>query len=94
MEEWTLTVVYTAKPGMRETFVEEVVAAGIIEKIRAEEGCLAYDYYVSEDDADRLMLIEKWASEEHQQTHMTQPHMQDLAAIKARYIDETKIERY
>ena len=43
MEELTLTIVYTSKPGMRETFVEEVVNAGILEKIRAEEGCIAYD---------------------------------------------------
>ena len=90
MEELTLTIVYTSKPGMRETFVEEVVNAGLLEKIRAEEGCIAYDYYASEDNTDRLMLIEKWVSEKHQQTHMTQPHMQDLATIKARYIDQTE----
>ena len=41
MEELTLTVVYTSKPGMRQAFVEEVVARGILDKIRAEEGCIA-----------------------------------------------------
>ena len=94
MEELTLTVVYTAKPGMRQAFVDEVVARGILDKIRAEEGCIAYDYYASEDDIDRLMLIEKWATPAHQEAHMTQPHMQELSAIKARFIDGTKTCRY
>ncbi len=94
MEELTLTVVYTSKPGMRQAFVEEVVARGILDKIRAEKGCIAYDYYASEDDIDRLMLIEKWQSPAHQEAHMAQPHMQELAEIKSRFIDGTKIERY
>lgn len=89
MEELTLTVVYTSKPGMREAFVQEVLKSGILEKIRAEEGCIAYDYYASEDDIDRLMLIEKWENSAFQQAHM-----QELAEIKARYIDATKIEHY
>ena len=37
MEELTLTVVYTSKPGMRQAFVEEVVARGILDKIRARK---------------------------------------------------------
>lgn len=94
MEELALTVVYTAKPGKRQAFVDEVVARGIIDKIRAEDGCITYDYYVSEDDIDRLMLIEKWESAAHQEAHMAQPHMQELAEIKERFIDGTKIERY
>ena len=94
MEELTLTVVYTSKPGMREAFVQEVLKSGILEKIRAEEGCIAYDYYASEDDIDRLMLIEKWENSAVQQAHMQQAHMQELAEIKARYIDATKIEHY
>ena len=94
MEELTLTVVYTSKPGMCQAFVDEIVARGILGKIRAEDGCIAYDYYASEDDIDRLMLIEKWESAAHQEAHMAQPHMQELAEIKARFIDGTKIERY
>ncbi len=94
MEELTLTVVYTSKPGMREAFVQEVLKSGILEKIRAEEGCISYDYYASEDDIDRLMLIEKWKNPESQRVHMQQAHMQELAEIKTRYIDETKIEHY
>lgn len=40
------------------------------------------------------MLIEKWQSPAHQEAHMAQPHMQELAEIKSRFIDGTKIERY
>lgn len=94
MAELILTVVYTAKPGLRQAFVDEVVAQGILKKIREEEGCISYDYYASESDDDRLMLIEKWETAAHQEAHMLQPHMKDLAKIKERFIDGTKIERY
>lgn len=94
MEELTLTVVYTSKPGMREKFIQEVISRGLLDLIRAEEGCIAYGYYASEDDDDRLMLIEKWENESYQKLHMEQPHMKELLSIKEHYIDTTKIEHY
>ncbi|MEE0435009.1 MAG: antibiotic biosynthesis monooxygenase [Peptococcaceae bacterium] len=91
MEELTLTIVYTTKPGMRQAFIDDIVKEGLLDKIRAEEGCIAYDYYASEDDIDRLMLIEKWQSAAHQEIHLTQPHMDTLRLIKERYIVQTEI---
>lgn len=91
MEELTLTIVYTTKPGMRQVFIDDIVKEGLLDKIRAEEGCIAYDYYASEDDIDRLMLIEKWQSAAHQEIHLTQPHMDTLRLIKERYIVQTEI---
>ena len=42
-EPLTLYVVYTAKPGCRETFVRQIVMEGIADTIRREEGCIRYD---------------------------------------------------
>jgi len=80
--ELMLSVKYTAKPGRREEFVGKIVAQGILDAIRAEEGCLQYEYYFSTDREDEVLLLEKWASEAHQRAHMTQPHMAQLRAIK------------
>ena len=87
-----LFVVYTAeKEGNREAFVRDVKAAGYDEIIRGEDGCISYDYYAAMEDPNKLLLIERWESEEKQQIHVKQPHMTELRAIKDRYIVDTKL---
>ena len=93
MEELILYVRYHAKPGCRESFVRQVVEEGILTLIREEKGCLAYDYYFSAQDADELLLIERWESAAHQRVHMEQPHMTRLREIKNKYIADTKLGR-
>ena len=93
MEELKLYVVYHAKPGGREAFVRQVVEEGILTAIRAEDGCLAYDYYFSAQDENELLLIERWESAAHQRVHMEQPHMARLREIKDKYIADTKLGR-
>ena len=93
MKRLLLLVTYTAKPGMREHFLREVEESKILETIREEDGCLAYGYFPAWEDKDCLLLVEKWASSQQQQTHLAQPHMKDLAAIKERWIARTHVER-
>ena len=38
-----LLVKYTAKPGGGEKFVREITASGILNTVRAEDGCEGYD---------------------------------------------------
>lgn len=87
-----LFVVYTAeKAGNREAFVRDVKSAGLDEMIRAEDGCICYDYYASMEDENKLLLIERWESEEKQQIHVKQPHMTELRRIKDLYMVDTKL---
>ena len=58
MEQLLLLVTYTARPGMREEFVQKVREAGILEAIRKENGCVRYDYFYSEEDENQLLLVE------------------------------------
>ena len=80
-----LSVNYFAKPGR----VEE----GILTAIRREEGCLRYDYYLSCQNEDEILLLEQWDTDEHQRIHMEQEHMKRLRAIKDECIAETKLNR-
>ena len=57
MSELTLLVTYTAKPSMRETVLRALAARGIPELIRAEEGCLQYDYHLSIENADQILVL-------------------------------------
>lgn len=85
----TIYVKYTAKDGCREKFLREIVEQGILTAIRNEEGCLMYDYYLSAQDENVILLIEQWESEAHQRVHMQQSHMKPLMALKEKYVAET-----
>lgn len=87
-----LFVVYTAaEKGGREAFVRDIEASGLDAVVRAEDGCISYDYYASMQDEKMLLLIERWESEEKQQIHVKQPHMTELRKIKDRYMVDTKL---
>lgn len=79
---YTIYVKFNCLPGKREEFVEAVKAAGVLDAIRTEDGCLRYDYYYSDSDPCELLLIEAWESKHHQEVHIGQPHMATLRTLK------------
>ena len=88
-------IVYYAKPGCKAAdFVRELQESGVADAVRHEDGCLRYEYFLSADRPDVAMLMEQWVSLEHQQVHLTQPHMTELRAIKNKYIDHTARGEY
>ena len=92
-EQLILYVRYTAKPGCRESFVRDIVEKGILTQIRQEDGCLRYDYFLSAERPDEILLAEQWASPEQQEIHLRQPHMARLQQLKTAYIAETAVQR-
>ena len=88
---YTIYVKFTCLPGKREAFIQKVKDTGVLEAIRAEDGCIRYDYYLSEKDPCELLLIEQWQTKEKQQIHIGQPHMDTLRSFKADYITDTKL---
>lgn len=93
MEKLLLHITYTAKQGMREQFVNEIISSGVLDKIHHEDGCYMYEYYFSAQNENDVLLVEKWESEEKQQIHLTQPHMKVLNEIKDKYIIDVKLEK-
>lgn len=89
METYKLTVTYQAKEGCAKAFVAELESSGVAAAVRAEDGCIHYDYYYSAKDESVVFLFEEWQSENHQQIHLTQPHIAVLKEIKAKYIQDT-----
>lgn len=88
-----LLVKYTAKPGDGEKFVREITASGILNTVRAEDGCEGYDYYFSAEKPDTVLLVEKWASAKQQEVHLQTAHMVVLMKIKGKYISGTSVEK-
>lgn len=88
---YTIYVKFDCLPQKREPFIEKVKQTGILDAIRAEDGCIRYDYYLSEKDPNELLLIEQWESKRHQQIHIEQPHMANLREMKGDYITNTTL---
>lgn len=91
---YTIYVVFKCLPGKREAFVEKVKKEGILDAVLAEDGCIRYDYYYSDADANELLLVEAWESKQHQQTHIEQPHMAALRALKGDYVESTTLKEF
>lgn len=88
---YTIYVKFDCLPKKREAFIDRVKADGILDAIRAEGGCIRYDYYLSVQDPNELLLIEQWESKKHQQAHIAQPHMERLRSFKGEYIVNTTL---
>ena len=88
---YTIYVKFDCLPGKREAFIERMKGAGILEAIRAEDGCKKYDYYLAEKDENEILLIEQWETKNHQQVHMTQPHMATLRQLKEEFLLSTRL---
>ena len=86
---YTIYVKFACLPGKREAFIQKMKDTGILEAIRAEDGCKKYDYYLAEKDENEILLIEQWETKNHQQVHMTQPHMAKMKEFKGDYIANT-----
>ncbi|MBE6588792.1 MAG: antibiotic biosynthesis monooxygenase [Ruminococcaceae bacterium] len=91
---YTIYVIFKCLPGKREAFVEKVKTEGILDAVRAEDGCIRYDYYYSEADANELLLVEAWESKQHQQIHIEQPHMAALRALKGDFVESTTLKEF
>lgn len=89
-----VTVRYTVKEGMRDTFYQQIVEKGIDTASRAEAGNYKYDYYYPTDSQNDLCLLEIWSSAQAQKEHGKTPHYQQLAALKAEYVEDVQLNMY
>lgn len=89
-----LNITYHCKPGKRDAFLEALSKEGIGHASRMDEGNLKYDYYLSADDENELMLVEKWEDAETLSAHGKKPHLQRLGELKKEFVEETTADRF
>ena len=91
---YTIYVVFKCVEGKREEYIERLKSEGIVDEVRKEDGCIRYDYYLSEKDPDEILLIEAWKSKKHQEIHIEQPHMAKLRELKPEFVVSTKLGEF
>ena len=85
---------YFVKDGKRDEFYRAIMETGIAAASRAEEGNEKYDYYLSPENENELLLIELWSSAEAVTEHSQTPHFKALGELKKAYVVDTAIMRY
>lgn len=90
----TVNLYYTGVNGSTRKFVEEMVSYGLVEKIRAEEGNLRYEYFFPMDDPETVLLIDKWANEHALSVHHKSPMMDEIKKLRDKYQIMLRVERY
>ena len=91
---YTIYVTFKCIEGKREAYIKKLYEEGIVDAIRAEDGCIRYDYYFAEKNSDEILLIEEWESKEHQQIHIEQPHMARLRELKPDYVETSVLGEF
>ena len=90
----TIKIYYTGKNGSARAFAEEMVASGIVEAIRAEDGNEKYEYFFPMDDAETVLLIDRWANQQALDIHHKTEMMTQIAALRKKYGLRMRVERF
>ena len=91
----TVNLRYTGKNGAAKKFAEEMISSGTVEKIRAENGNLRYEYYLPFDgDDETVLLIDSWENQEAIDIHHSTPMMKTIAELREKYDLHMTIERF
>ena len=90
----TMNLRYTGTNGNALKFAEEMISSGTVDAIRAEEGNLRYEYYLSLDDPETILLIDSWSSQEAIDAHHATPMMAKITDLREKYDLHMTVERY
>ena len=90
----TVNIYYTGTNGSARRFAEEMIASGIVDAVRAEEGNERYEYFFPMDDAETVLLIDRWKDQAAIDFHHKSPMMARIAALREKYHLHLRVERY
>lgn len=90
----TIHLYYTGKNGSARQFAEEMTACGLVEKIRAENGNLQYEYFFPMEDSETVLLIDRWQDQAALDLHHKSEMMPQIAELRKKYWLHLRVERY
>jgi len=90
----TINIYYTGKNGNAKKFAQEMLSHGVVEKIRAEEGNLKYEYFLPMNNEETVLLIDCWKDQLSLDKHHHSPMMQEIIGLREKYDLHMQVERY
>ena len=58
--EIVINIYYTGVNGCAKRFAQEMMSEGIVKEIRAESGNRQYEYFFPAEDAETVLLNDRW----------------------------------
>ncbi len=89
-----VNIYYTGKNGSAKKFAHEMVASGIVDRVRAEEGNERYEYFFPMEDEETVMLVDQWKNEEALDMHHKSEMMKEIAELRNEYELKMRVEKY
>ncbi len=90
----TVNIYYKGQNGAARKFAEEMVSSGTVDKIRAKDGNLRYEYFFPMEDQETVLLIDSWKDQEAIDEHHASDMMQTIAALRDKYDLHMNVERF
>lgn len=90
----TINILYKGKNNNALKFAREMEQSGTAQAVRNEPGNLRYEYYVSLQDENTVLLIDSWTSQEALDIHHSSPMMKTIAALKDKYDLHMQVARF
>lgn len=81
----TLTATFRVKPGTQAEAAAWMTS--LLEPVRAEDGCIAYDLYIAADDPESFMFFEIWRDQAAVEAHMKAAPFLEFAARSPEFIE-------
>lgn len=90
----TVNILYTGKEGNAKAFAQEMTERGIVERIRAQEGNERYEYFIPLEDAESILLVDRWTDQEAIDRHHKSEMMVEIAELRKKYHLKMKVQRF
>ncbi|MFR0587966.1 putative quinol monooxygenase [Bifidobacterium pseudolongum] len=90
----TINVRYTGTGGQARAFARKMASSGTVSMIREEPGNLRYEYYVSLEDPETVLLVDSWTGQDALDAHHASPMMERIARLRDQYDLHMSVERF
>ena len=90
----TVNIYYKGQNGSAGDFAREMTETGVVDRIRAEEGNLRYEYFVPIEDPETVLLIDIWRDQRAIDLHHASPMMAEIARLREKYDLHMRADRY
>lgn len=90
----TMNLYYTGQNGSAGRFAAEMEQSGTADLIRGEAGNERYEYFLSMDDPETVLLIDSWKDQAALDAHHGSPMMQTISELREKYDLHMRAERY
>lgn len=89
-----MNLYYTGENDNAIKFALEMETSKTADLIRSAKGNLRYEYYVSLNDENTVLLIDEWQDQDALDRHHASPVMEKILALREKYNLTVRAERY